>query len=188
MPSHYLNYMLGALSFGLFVAFVASTTEKQELLQANLALTSQLTDVKDKANTLRDKYAVEVRAREFAEAARDIAEAAEKDARADVAVLNTKLEEVTALKDSAEVALFATQEQFADMLSASPVASARTLPSPATSGAVKTEADAPAQATPLSSIEVAAPSEASLPGGVVLLLGMLGALAFGATRIARFVR
>jgi hypothetical protein len=187
MPSHYLNYMLGALSFGLFVAFVASTTEKQELLQVNLAMSSQLTDARDKVNTLRDEYAVEVRAREFAEAAREIAEVAEKDARGEVGELKAKLDEASALKESAEIALIGTQELVADLLSGPVVASARPS-SPAAIDATRVERDAPAQATPLSSAEAAQPSEASMPGGVLLILGALGALAFGVTRIGRLVR
>ncbi|MBT3071391.1 hypothetical protein KKP04_11005 [Rhodomicrobium sp. Az07] len=187
MPSHYLNYMLGALSFGLFVAFVASTTEKQELLQANLAMSSQLVDAKDKVNTLREKYAVEVRAREFAEAARDIAEVAEKDARGEVAALKASLDETSALKKSAEIALIGTQELVSDLLSGPTAASARPS-SPAPLDATKAERDAPAQATPLAISETAKPSEASMPVGVLLLLGALGALAFGVTRIGRLVR
>ncbi|MFT4079085.1 hypothetical protein [Rhodomicrobium sp.] len=187
MPSQYLNYMLGALSFGLFVAFVASTAEKHDLLQANLAMSSQLIEAKDKANTLRDKYAVEVRAREFAEAARDIAEAAEKDARGEVGMLKAKLDEANAAKETAEFALIGTQELVSDLLGRPAVASARLAP-PAALDATKATPDSPPQATPLPSAETAKPSEASLPGGVLLIIGALGALGFGLTRFGRFVR
>jgi hypothetical protein len=61
---------MAALAFGLGVSFWRSSAENKDLLKANLTAGIALATAQDEAKVLREKLAREIKAREFAEAAR----------------------------------------------------------------------------------------------------------------------
>jgi chromosome segregation ATPase len=118
MPSSYLTYALAALSFGLGVAFFRISDENSELSRVKIAVEMKLEIAEGEAKAFREKYSIEAKAREFAEAAQTLAETSERAARSQLAhetkareTAEKSLEETENAKHSAEAALADAQEQ-----------------------------------------------------------------------------
>jgi hypothetical protein len=102
MPSPYLTYALGALSFGLSVGFLQISNENADLARDKIAVEMRLETAEADAKSFRDKYSVEVKAREFAEAAETVAETSERVATGKLAQAQKSLEVAQAQLTSAQ--------------------------------------------------------------------------------------
>jgi hypothetical protein len=108
MPSPYLTYALGALSLGLAAGFLQISNENADLSREKIAVEMRLETAEADAKSFRDKYSVEVKAREFAEAAQTVAETTERVATGKLAQAQKSLE-------AAQAQLTSAQEQIKSM-------------------------------------------------------------------------
>jgi hypothetical protein len=108
MPSPYLTYALGALSLGLAAGFLQISNENADLSRGKIAVEMRLETAEADAKSFRDKYSVEVKAREFAEAAQTVAETSER-------VATGKLAQAQKTLEAAQAQLTSAQEQIKSM-------------------------------------------------------------------------
>lgn len=108
MPSPYLTYALGALSFGLAAGFLQISNENADLSREKIGVEMRLETAESDAKAFRDKYSFEVKAREFAEAAQTVAETSER-------VANGKLVQAQKSLDAAQAQLTSAQDQIKAM-------------------------------------------------------------------------
>ncbi|MGA7326421.1 MAG: hypothetical protein WBX25_18525 [Rhodomicrobium sp.] len=110
----YPNYLLAfsaALTVGFGFSFWHSVSENKELLRSNHVAAMALEAARDEVKALRDQLPVEIRAREFAEAAQAVAENGERSTRQKLYELSKARQEAEAAKVRAGAELQVARQQ-----------------------------------------------------------------------------